>query len=73
MKGLKVIFNILTLSIATPCQYAECCCSECHDLFIVMMNVIVLSVIILSGFMLNVVILSVVAPQTVFFLYMIFY
>ncbi len=32
----------------TLCHYAECCCAECHDLFIVMLNVIRPSVVILS-------------------------
>ncbi len=38
-------------------HYAKCCYAECHDLFIVMLNVVMLSVVIP-----NVIILSVVAP-----------
>ncbi len=56
----------MTLGITTLCHYTECCCAECHILFIVMLNVIMLSVIMLNVIMLsvamqNVIMLSVVA------------
>jgi hypothetical protein len=38
------------------CQYAECLCAECRDLYIGMLNVVILSVVMLS----------VVAPQDKF-------
>jgi len=40
-----VTFSIMTLSVTTLCHYAECCSAEWHDLFIVMLNVIMLSVV----------------------------
>ncbi len=56
----------MTASITTfciKCHYDHCHCAECHNLFIVMLNVIMLSdimlnVITLSDVMLSVVILS---------------
>jgi hypothetical protein len=52
----------MTLSITKLCQYAECHCAECLDLFIHMLNVVMLSDIMLSVVRLNVVMLSVVTP-----------
>ncbi len=51
----------MTLSITILSNYAECCCAECHVLFIIMLNVVMLSVIMLSAVM-----LSVVAPCIVY-------
>jgi hypothetical protein len=39
---------MMTPTITTLCQYAECCCAEYHDLFIEMLNVIKHSIIMLS-------------------------
>ncbi len=38
----------MTLRITTICHYAECRYAECHDFFIVMLNVIIGSVIMLN-------------------------
>ncbi len=46
---------ITTLSKMTLFNYAECCCAECRDLFIVILNVIVPSVIMLNVLRLSVV------------------
>jgi hypothetical protein len=63
IEGLFAILSITTF--CKGCNYSECCCAECHVLFIVMLTVVLLSVIILSAIMLSVVKLSVIVLSVV--------
>ncbi len=55
----KEFFNVIHIIIA------EHCYTECHILFIIMLNVIMLSVILLNVVMLSVIMLSVVMLNAV--------
>ncbi len=57
----------------TLCNYAECRCAECHDLCIVMLNVIMPSVVMFSDLAPLNVILGINYSQGNFKLYPIFY
>ncbi len=58
IKGLPATISIMTLSITTLC--IKCHYAECHNLIIVMLNVIKLSVIMLNVIKLSVVMLNVI-------------
>ncbi len=49
IKGLKVTFSLITLSITALCHYPEYHCAECRILFIIMLYVIMLNVIVLNA------------------------